>query len=96
MIIWVPHLLSQIGAPRLATLEFDIWLFDARQLRNPQWNEIAWILSHPRFFSVREFKFVHRGSMDTQAESAVLRGRLNALEARHVLTIKHEPIPLCM
>lgn len=85
---WVPRVLSQTATLRLQRLDFDVWLFASSQLSSANWDEISWILAHPRYRSVREVTFVHRGYMDIEDVSQALRSRLEALRARGVLFVE--------
>lgn len=88
MMPWVPRVLSQIAAPHLEKLQFDLWLYSPSQLLTAHWDEISWMLAHPRYLSVREITFVHRGYMNIDQASVVLRRRFEALDRRQVLSIE--------
>lgn len=92
---WVTRVLAEIGAPHLERLKFDVWLYDARQLASQHWNEISWMLSHPRYLSIQEVRFVHRGVMEMPAAAKALRRRMDALDRRNVLAIEDGRMPLC-
>lgn len=88
MMLWVPRMLSQIAAPRLERMRFDVWLYAGPQLFNTHWNEISWMLAHPRYSPVKEISFIHRGYLDFEKAVQALRGRLEALDERGVLSVE--------
>ena len=89
---WVPWVLTDIAAPegpQLRNLEFEVWLWGASQLRNKYWDEIASILSNPRYACLESVAFVQHGHANAHG-SLQLQGTRDMLQKRFPLLHESE------